>query len=201
MILLDATKTMSLAVCGGVTAASLLILSFNSLAFRAHAGSSFVSESSIVSGVKRDYGLESTRLSQLSGYGDSPRCAREKLALAKEISSRNLWFEWIQGKEKSEYNPYPGSYFFAVKMLPGRGEWNYPLSSEETSKVYAFMRDRAESLSISIIKSCSNISSVHFPIPHTGYTNAFYRHDLDMVKPFQCLGQVAPSGWGFGPCT
>ena len=201
MIRSDATKTMSLALSGGVTAASLLILSANSLAFRSHVGSSFVSKSSMVSSFKRDYGLETTRLSQLAGYGDSPRCAREKLALAKEISGRNLWFELIQGKEKSEYNPYPGSYFFVVKMLPGRGEWNHPFSSEETDKVYAFMRARAESLSTSIIKSCSNISSVHFPIPHTGYTNAFYRHDFDIVKPFQCLGQVAPSGWGFGPCT
>jgi hypothetical protein len=200
MVSLLVSVSGSLAIVGRVTIASLFAFSLNYWALWVPI-ESFASESSDIFVFRENYKFRSVYVSQLAGYGDSPKCAREKLALVQEISSRNLWFALSQGKEESKYNPYPGSYFFVVRMLPSRGEWNYPLSSEETSKVYGFMRARAKSLSTSIIKSCPNISSVHFPIPHTGTPNALYRHDVDTVMPFQCLGQIAPSGWGFGPCT
>lgn len=180
---------------------SLLAISANCIGVQAAERNFFIAPSPRISILKGESLPTSIHVSQLVGYGDSPKCAQAKLALAKEISGKNLWFVLNQDKETSKYNPYPGSYFFVVRMLPSRGDWNYPFSSEQTHKVYDFMRIRVSSLSNLIIKSCPNISSVHFPVPHTGTPNAFYRHGVDIVKPFACIGQVAPSGWGFGPCT
>ena len=136
-------------------------------------------------------------------YGDTPRCSNAKLSLVKRLSQNDLWFTLDQAKVKGEYNPYPGSYWYSIRFLPYRNEPNFnTFTDSQRSKAMAYMKTmNMENTAKEIIKNCKNISVVSFPIPNSGSRLEFYRHERGRVKPFECLGYSAPSGWGFGPCT